>query len=211
MALAVHSNEMTITPERAELNRLFEEQAIPLMPELYKTAMKTMNYNAADAEDLLQEVYIKAFRAFHQYEQGTKLKAWMTTILENTAKNIWSKRNRDKAQRGLDDMEDWQIGTAESVTAMPSQSAEFEALQHLPASAVKDALAKLPDTFREVVYYAIVEEYTYAQIAQITGADPTTVGTRLFRGKKLLRKYLEEYARQEGYLDDANDGSEGIR
>ena len=211
MALAVHSKVMTNTPNRDELNRLFEEQVMPLMPELYKIALYRMAYNTADAEDLLQEVYIKAFKAFHQFEQGTDLGAWMKAILRNTATNIFNKRNRDKAQRGLDDMEDWQIGSAESITAMPSQSAEFEALQQLPASAVKDALAKLPENFRTVVYYAIVEDYTYAEIAQLTGADPTTVGTRLYRGKKLLRKYLEEYARQEGYLDDENDGSEGIR
>lgn len=211
MALAVHSNEMTNTPSREELNRLFEEQAIPLMPALYKSALAKMSYNTSDAEDLLQEVYIKAFKAFHQFEQGTKLHAWMNVILENTAKNMFAKSNRDKAQRGLDDMEDWQIGAAESVTAMPSKSAEFEALQHLPASAVKEALAKLPDNFRDVVYYALIEDYTYAQIAQITGADPTTVGTRLFRGKKLLRKYLEEYARQEGYLDSEKAETEGGR
>ena len=244
MAFALNSTLMTSTPHRAktdraktdraktdrddsvrpvlsreELNRLFEEQAVPLMPDLYRTALAKMQYKPADAEDLLQEVYIKAFRAFHQFEQGTNLRAWLQTILHNTANNMFSKSNRDVAQRGLDDMEDWQVGDAESLTAMPSQSAEAEAIRTMPADVVKDALASLPDNFRDVVYYAIIGDYSYAQIAQMLGVKQATVGTRLLRGKKLLRKYLEDYARQEGYLtntansngaedaaDDSNSG-----
>lgn len=201
---------MSTAPDRAELKRLFEAQALPLMPALYKRALYKMNYNHADAEDLLQEVYIKAFRAFHQFEQGTKLEAWLNTILTNTAYNMFAKSNKDKAQRGLEEMEDFEIGTGVSLTTTGFGSAESEALEHLPPSVIKDALAKLPEEFRDVVYYAIIEDYTYGEIAEITGSNPTTVGTRLFRGKKMLRKYLEDYARQEGYLTDAAE-DEGKR
>lgn len=202
MAFALHSETMTTTPDRKELERLFELQALPLMPELYRFALMKMDYRPSDAEDLLQDTYLKAFRSFHQFEQGTDLKAWMRMIMLNTARNFWTKSNKDKAQRGLEEMEDWQIGDAESLTAMPSQSAEADAIRSMPAGAVKTALAQLPEEFREVVYYAIVADYTYAEIAKILDIPANTVGTRLFRGKKLLRKYLENYARQEGFLTD---------
>ncbi len=190
---------MTEKPNRAELNRLFEEQAVPLMSTLYGLALVRMNYNYSDAEDLLQETYIKAFRAFHQFEQGTNLKAWLSTILENTAKNFYYKSNKDTAKRGLEEMEDWQVADAESLTATSNRSAEAEAIDNMPASTIKQALMQLPEEFRLVVYYAIVADYSYAEIAEILGVPSNTVGTRLFRGKKLLRKLLEDYARAEGY------------
>lgn len=211
MSLALHSETMSQTNDRADLNRLFEEQAIPLMPEMYRTALMRMDYKQADAEDLLQDTYMKAFRAFHQFEQGTDLKAWLRMIMLNTARNMWSKSNKDKAQRGLEEMEDWQIGDAESLTAMPSQSAEVEAIKSMPASVVKEALSQLSEEFREVVYYAIIADYTYAEIAEILGINSNTVGTRLFRGKKQLRQLLENYARQEGILQDDSSNGETKR
>lgn len=204
MSLALHSEPMSQAKDREDLNRLFEEQAIPLMSEMYRTALMRMDYKQSDAEDLLQDTYMKAFRAFHQFEQGTDLKAWLRMIMLNTARNMWAKSNKDKAQRGLEEMEDWQIGEAESLTAMPSQSAEAEAIKSMPASVVKDALSQLSEEFREVVYYAIIAEYTYAEIAEILGINSNTVGTRLFRGKKQLRQLLENYARQEGILQDGS-------
>jgi RNA polymerase sigma-70 factor (ECF subfamily) len=196
---SLDSKTMTQKPDRAELNRLFEEQAVPLMSTLYGLPLVRMNYNYSDAEDLLQETYIKAFRAFHQFEQGTNIKAWLTTILENTAKNFYYKSNKDTAKRGLEEMEDWQVGDAESLTATSNRSAEAEAIDNMPASTIKQALMQLPEEFRLVVYYAIVADYSYAEIAEILGVPSNTVGTRLFRGKKLLRKLLEDYARAEGY------------
>jgi RNA polymerase sigma-70 factor (ECF subfamily) len=177
---------------------LFEAQALPLMPQLYGAALRWTR-NPSDAEDLVQETFAKAFNAWAKFEQGTNLKAWLFRIMTNTHINLYNKRGRDKAKTALDDLEDWQVGQGESLTATRSKSAELEALDNLPSQVIRDALDQIPEEFRMVVYYAIVEGLPYAEIAQVMETPVGTVMSRLHRGKKLLKTLLSEYALQEGY------------
>ena len=176
----------------------FESQALPLMPQLYGAALRWTR-NPSDAEDLVQETFAKAFVAWAQFQQGTNLKAWLYRIMTNTHINLYNKRAKDQAKGGLDELEDWQLGSAESVTALSTRSAELEAIDNLPSESIKNALHQIPDEFRMVVYYAVVDGLPYAEIAEIMQTPVGTVMSRLHRGKKLLRKLLAEYAASEGY------------
>ena len=176
----------------------FEEQALPLMPQLYGAALRWTR-NPSDAEDLVQETYAKAFVAWAKFEQGTNLKAWLFRIMTNTHINLYNKKAKDQAKTALDDLEDWQVGSGESVTSRSTRSAEAEALDNLPSGVIKNALDQIPDEFRMVVYYAVVEGLPYAEIAEVMDTPVGTVMSRLHRGKKLLRNLLHEYASQEGY------------
>ena len=130
-----------VTTDEATAKRdLFEEQALPFMNQLYAAAMR-MTRNPSDAADLVQETFVKAFQAFGQFQQGTNLKAWLYRIQTNTFINTYRKNQRNPYQGTIDELEDWQLGGAESVTQSSStRSAEAEAIDHLPDSAVKDAL-----------------------------------------------------------------------
>jgi RNA polymerase sigma-70 factor (ECF subfamily) len=176
----------------------FEQQALPLMPQLYGAALRWTR-NPSDAEDLVQEAFAKAFVAWGQFQQGTNLKAWLYRIMTNTHINMYNKRAKDQAKGGLDDLEDWQIGSAESVTSLASRSAELEAIDNLPSDTIRKALHDIPQEFRMVVYYAVVDGLPYADIAEIMDTPIGTVMSRLHRGKKMLRKMLAEYAAEEGY------------
>ncbi|MDM4764138.1 sigma-70 family RNA polymerase sigma factor [Galbitalea sp. SE-J8] len=181
-----------------ELRSLFEQQALPFMDQLYAAAMR-MTRNPADASDLVQETYVKAFQAFRQFQQGTNLKAWLYRIQTNTFINSYRKNQRNPYQGTIDDLEDWQLGGAESVTQHTStRSAEAEAIDHLPDSAVKDALQSIPEDFRLAVYFADVEGFSYQEIADIMKTPVGTVMSRLHRGRRLLRERLADYAAERG-------------
>ena len=183
----------------AELRRLFEEQAIPFMDQLYAAAMR-MTRNPADAGDLVQETYAKAYSAFAQFQQGTNLKAWLYRILTNTFINGYRKNQRNPYQNTIDDLEDWQLGSAESLTqGRSTRSAEAEAIDHLPDSDVKEALQSIPEDFRLAVYLADVEGFAYQEIADIMKTPVGTVMSRLHRGRRLLRGLLADYARERGF------------
>jgi RNA polymerase sigma-70 factor (ECF subfamily) len=187
------------TPEPASDPRaLFEEQALPFMDQLYAAAMR-MTRNPADAADLVQETFVKAFQAFGQFQQGTNLKAWLYRIQTNTFINNYRKNQRNPYQGTIDDLEDWQLGGAESVTqSLSTRSAEAEAIDHLPDSAVKDALQAIPEDFRLAVYFADVEGFSYQEIADIMKTPVGTVMSRLHRGRRMLRESLADYARDRG-------------
>ncbi|BDZ44304.1 ECF RNA polymerase sigma factor SigR [Naasia aerilata] len=192
----VEAIEETTSP--AELRALFEEQALPFIDQLYAAGMR-MTRNPSDAQDLVQETFVKAFSAFRQYQQGTNLKAWLYRILTNTFINNYRKKQRDPYQGTIDDLEDWQLGGAESATSSRvGRSAEAEAIDHLPDSAVKDALQAVPEDFRLAVYLADVEGFSYQEIADIMKTPVGTVMSRLHRGRRLLRELLGEYARERG-------------
>ena len=182
---------MTTTSE--DLGAIFEEQALPYMDQLYAAALR-MTKNPADAQDLVQETFVKAFASFRQYEQGTNLKAWLYRILTNTFINTYRKKQREPFQGTIDDLEDWQLGGAQSTTASTNRSAEAEAIDHLPDSAVKDALQQIPEDFRLAVYLADVEGFSYQEIADIMKTPTGTVMSRLHRGRRMLRELLAEYA-----------------
>lgn len=187
-----------MTEEKSEKIKSFELQALPLMPQLYGASLRWTR-NPSDAEDLVQETFAKAFVAWEKFEQGTNLKAWLFRIMTNTHINLYNKKAKDKAKTALDDLEDWQIGQGESITARSSRSAEIEAMENMPSTAIKNALDQIPEEFRMVVYYAVVEGLPYQEIAEVMDTPVGTVMSRLHRGKKLLRTLLQDYAKQEGY------------
>ncbi|HVQ93991.1 MAG TPA: sigma-70 family RNA polymerase sigma factor [Mycobacteriales bacterium] len=186
--------------ETAEQRRArFERDALPFLDQLYAAAMR-MTRNPADAEDLVQETFVKAFAAFHQFEAGTNLKAWLYRILTNTFINTYRKRQRQPQQSASDSIEDWQLAAAESHTSTGLRSAEMEALDHLPDSDVKEALQRLPEDFRLAVYLADVEGFSYKEIADIMGTPIGTVMSRLHRGRRGLQRLLGDYARERGLV-----------
>ena len=183
-----------------ELRRLFEDQALVFMDQLYAAALR-MTRNPADAGDLVQETYVKAYAAFGSFTQGTNLKAWLYRILTNTFINSYRKNQRGPYQGTIDDLEDWQLGGAESLTqGRSTRSAEAEAIDHLPDSDVKAALQSIPEDFRLAVYLADVEGFSYQEIADIMKTPVGTVMSRLHRGRRLLRDLLADYARERGII-----------
>lgn len=189
--------DSTSSQQAEQLRKAFEEQALPLLNQLYGAAMR-MTRKPADAQDLVQDTYARAFGAFHQFKQGTNLKAWLYRILTNTYINQYRKRQRSPYQGSIDELEEWQVGSAESITATSARSAEAEAIDRLPQSQIKDALNSLSEDFRLVVYLADVEGFSYQEIADIMKTPVGTVMSRLHRGRKLLRTKLGSYAREQG-------------
>lgn len=183
--------------ERLELEQRFTRDALPYLDQLYGAAMK-MTRNPQDAQDLVQETFAKAFASFGTFTEGTNLKAWLYRIMTNSYINVYRKKQREPYLGAVDELEDWQLGGAESTTAMSSRSAEAEAIDRTPSGVVTEALNALPEDFRMVVYLADVEGFSYQEIAEITERPIGTVMSRLHRGRARLRQALGDYAREQG-------------
>ena len=177
----------------------FERDALEYLDQMYAAALR-MTRNPSDAEDLVQETFAKAYAAFHQYRPDTNLKAWLYRILTNTYINTYRKKQREPQKSHSDDIEDWQIARAASHTSSGLKSAEAEALENLPDSDIKRALAELPEDRRIAVYLADVEGFPYKEIAQMMGSPIGTVMSRLHRGRAQLRDLLADYAVERGFL-----------
>ena len=184
----------------------FERDALPYLDQLYGAALR-MTRNPADAEDLVQETFVKAFSAFASFTEGTNLKAWLFRILTNTFINSYRKKQRQPKQTGTDELDDWQMQHTQAYATGQLRSAEAEALDRLPNTVINDALAQVPEDFRVAVYLADVEGFSYKEIAEIMGTPVGTVMSRLHRGRKMLRTLLEDYAIAEGFLPPGGDVS----
>jgi RNA polymerase sigma-70 factor (ECF subfamily) len=181
----------------------FERDAMEYAPQLFTAAMR-MARNAADAEDLVQETFLKAYRAYGTFEEGTNLKAWLYRILTNTYINKYRRDARRPHETDLGEIEDLylyrRIGSEHSADA--ARSVEDLVLEGLVEADIKRAVEDLPETFRMPVLLADLEGFSYKEIAEILDIPIGTVMSRLHRGRKALQKALWEFARNRGLLPD---------
>ena len=180
---------------------LFESMALPFMDQLYSHALR-LTQNASDAEDLVQETYLKGYRAFSSFEEGTNLRAWLFRILTNNFINNYRKKQRGFEEEDLDEVEDMylyrRLGSLHSGGL--GMSAEDMLFERLTADEVKDAVEALPTQYREVVLLADVQGFSYKEIADILGVPNGTVMSRLHRGRAKLQKDLLEFASKRGLV-----------
>jgi RNA polymerase sigma-70 factor (ECF subfamily) len=190
-------------PDGAASGDGFVEQAMEHMGALYSAALR-MTRNPADAEDIVQETYLKAYRSFHTFRPGTNLKAWLYRILTNTFINTYRAKKRRPEQADVDDVEDLylyhRLGGLEAAAA--GQSAEQEVLERFTDDEVKEALESLPEQFRIAVLLADVEGFSYKEIAEILGVPIGTVMSRLHRGRRALQKQLYEFGMNRGLVEE---------
>ena len=182
-----------------ELEGRYEREVLPLLPEMYAAALR-LTRNPSDAEDLVQETFLRAYRGFAGFRAGTNLRAWMHRILMNTFINSYRKRQREPQTLSEDEVPEWYLyermapGSAEA-------SAETEVLDAMPDEDVQAALDSLPDQFRLAVLLADVEGFSYKEIAEILDVPIGTVMSRLHRGRKALEKALWEAMTDRGLID----------
>jgi RNA polymerase sigma-70 factor (ECF subfamily) len=181
-----------------DLEARFETEAMPYIDGMYSAAYR-LTRNAADAEDLVQETFLRAYRGFHQFEPGTNLKAWLYRILMNTFINIYRKKQREPQTISDDEVEDWYL-YSKMVEGGAEPSAEAEVLEKIPDEDVQEALMSLPEQFRTAVLLADVEGFSYKEIAEIMDVPIGTVMSRLHRGRKALEKRLWTVVQERGLV-----------
>ena len=186
----------------------FAGQAMEHMPALYAAAMR-MTRNKADAEDLVQETYLKAYRGFGGFTEGTNLKAWLYRILTNTYINIYRAKKRRPEETDVEDFESLYLyhRLSASEGASAGRSAEEQVLDRFTEAEVKDAIEALPEQFRMAVILGDVEGFSYKEMAEILDVPIGTVMSRLHRGRRALQKRLYDFGRQRG-LVPAREGTD---
>jgi RNA polymerase sigma-70 factor, ECF subfamily len=190
----------------------FADDAMPFMNQLFATAMR-MTRNRSDAEDLVQETYLKAYRAYERFEAGTNLRAWLFRIMTNSYINSYRKKQRRPYQTDLEDVQDLylyrRLGGNELATL--GQSAEDVLFDQITDGVILDALEELPDQYRTAVMLADVEGFAYKEIAEILDIPIGTVMSRLHRGRKKLQEQLYDFGRDRGFVGArSDDGSDTV-
>jgi len=194
------ARSQTAPPEDEALRARFERDVLPLLPNLYGAALR-LTRNPQDAEDLVQEAFLRAFRGFGSFQEGTNLRAWMYRILTNTFINSYRKKQRQPLTVADDEIEDWYLYDKLGESGVEA-SAETEVLEKIPDEDVQRALEALPENFRMAVLLADVEGFSYKEIAEILDIPIGTVMSRLHRGRKALQKALWETVRERGLVRD---------
>ena len=182
----------------------FERDAMQYAPQLYSAALR-MTRNPADAQDVVQETFLKAYRAYHSYTEGTNLKAWLYRILTNTYINTYRKAQRRPSEVELGELQDLYLYKRLGEASGATQSAEADMLDDFVDTDIIDALESLPEVFRMPVLYADVEGFSYKEIAEILDVPIGTVMSRLHRGRKALQKKLWDLAEQHGITGQAHE------
>jgi RNA polymerase sigma-70 factor, ECF subfamily len=192
----------------AEDKRRFQEEALPYLDSLYAGALR-MTRNPADAEDLVQETMLRAYRSFDKFEPGTNLKAWLFRILTNAYINVYRKRQREPQKVSQDEIEDFDL-YQELKNHDPQLSATPETivLDNLVDSDIMDAIDDLPEQFRLAVVLSDIEGFSYAEMAQIMDVPMGTVMSRLHRGRRALQKRLWDIARERGIVRGASSAQQ---
>jgi RNA polymerase sigma-70 factor (ECF subfamily) len=179
----------------------FTTDAMQYAPQLFSTALR-MTRNSSDAEDLVQETYIKGWRSFHTFQEGTNLRAWLFRIMTNTYINKYNAQKRKGTEVELDDVEELflykRLGSIDQ--SQLSSSAEDQMLDLFTDDEVKNALESLPEDFRIPVLLSDVDGFSYKEIAEMLEIPIGTVMSRLHRGRKAMQKMLYEYARDKGLI-----------
>jgi RNA polymerase sigma-70 factor (ECF subfamily) len=182
----------------------FTNDAMQYAPQLFATALR-MTRNRSDAEDLVQETFLKGWRAFDSYQQGTNLRAWLFRIMTNTFINKYNSQQRRPQETELDEVEELflfrRMGAFDQ--SKMSQSAEDQMLELFTEDEVKNAIESLPETFRIPVLLSDVEGFSYKEIAEMLEVPIGTVMSRLHRGRKAMQKMLYEYAKERGLVDES--------
>lgn len=179
--------------------REFQSEALPHMDFLYNYALR-MTYNSTDAEDLVQETFLKAFRFWDSYEKGTNIRAWLFRIMKNAYINRYRKEKKEPETVEYDEVENFYNSVRE--TASESSDLQETLYNNLLEDDVAIAIAKLPEDFRTVVILCDIEGLTYEEVAEFVDCPIGTVRSRLHRGRKLLRARLLDYARKRGYVEE---------
>ena len=181
-------------PTGDDKRKEFEEHALPHLDAVYRVALR-LTSNPSQADDLVQDTMLKAYRAWHQFKKGTNAKAWLVTILRNSFINEYRKARNRATNVDISEMEGHSV-----FEDIQDKDPEGTFFKHIVDDEVLRAIDSLPDDFRETLILSDVEALTYQEIANVTGVPVGTVKSRLFRARKALQKLLYDYATEMGYV-----------